>query len=203
MVDNKELIKPLLTFPKPGDSFYFIQVLQRKKDHKGKTLGGSNNNSRLIKPYFIKSIEHLEIHWEEMVKLAEVFNARVCINLNPRSFEKAGFQVLAKIANQMSNGDFYNIRKAYDSICGHYHAEMDKRWIVDIDEEDMDKVSVIRACINQLHLEITNKPYNVLAEIPSKTGLHIISNPFNLARFSQEFPEIECHKNNPVNLYIC
>lgn len=91
MVNNFDLIKPLLLFPTKEDNFYFVQILQRKKDHKGIRLGGSNNNSRLIKAYYIKSQEHLDTHTEEMIKLAQVFNARVSINLNPRSFEKAGF----------------------------------------------------------------------------------------------------------------
>lgn len=205
-VDNKEIIKPLLTFPKPGDSFYFIQILQRKKDHKGTMLGGSTNNSRLIKAYYITSLEKLEIHWGEMVKLAELFNARVSINLNPRSFKKAGFQLLTKIANQMENGDFYNIRKAYDSVLGNYHAEMDKRWIVDLDKEDLDKKDKIVQYINLAHLTMSEHEtagnYKILAEIPSKSGMHIITNPFNLEAFGKTFPKIEIHRNNPSNIFI-
>lgn len=202
MVNNKELIKPLLTFPKPGDSFYFIQILQRKKDHLGIRLGGSTNNSRLIKVYYINSLEKLEIHWEEMVKLAELFNARVSINLNPRSFEKAGFQLLAKVAHQMENKDFYNIRKAYDSVLGNYHSEMDKRWLIDIDKEDTEEYDKIMTTIDIEHALIKNRPYQILAIIPSKSGKHIITNPFNIERFSALFPRIEIHRNNPTNLYI-
>lgn len=185
-VDNKEIIKPLLTFPKPGDSFYFVQILQRKKDHKGETLGGSNNNSRLIKAYYITSLEKLEVHWEEMVKLAELFNARVSINLNPRSF--------------------YNIRKAYDSVLGNYHAEMDKRWIVDLDKEQLHFLTDIETFIQEEHTKLKDHEkvsrYCILAKIPSKSGIHIITNPFNLEKFSINFPGVELHKNNPSNIFI-
>lgn len=201
MTDNFDLVKPLLEFPHK-DSFYFIQILQRKKDHKGERLGGSNNNSRLIKAYYITSKEKLDIHREEMIKLAEVFNARVSINLNPRNFQKAGFHVLQKIANQMSNGDFYSIRKAYDSVCGEYHSEIDKRWLIDIDKEDLGKKDEIVGCVNLLQNKITNKPYKILAILPSKSGVHIITNPFNLEEFKKWYPTIEIHKNNPVNCYI-
>lgn len=203
-VNNKEIIKPLLTFPKPGDSFYFVQILQRKKDHKGETLGGSNNNSRLIKAYYITSLEKLEVHWEEMVKLAELFNARVSINLNPRSFEKAGFQLLSKVAHQMENKDFYNIRKAYDSVLGNYHAEMDKRWIIDLDKEQLELKHDIKMFIHEEHTKLSNHDkvsrYTILGNVPSKSGLHIITNPFNLAAW--KWPDVEIHKNNPTNLYI-
>src|SRR5689334_2580154 len=107
MVNNLKLIEPLLEFPHK-DIFYFVQILQRKKDHTGIRLGGSNNNSRLIKAYYINSLEKLHVQWEEMVKLAELFEARVSINLNPRNYKKAAFHVLSKISNQMGNGDFHD-----------------------------------------------------------------------------------------------
>ena len=50
MIDNFEQISKLLTFTSE-DEFYFVQVLQRKKDNPGGYLG-SNNSSRLIKAYW-------------------------------------------------------------------------------------------------------------------------------------------------------
>jgi len=203
MINNKDLIIPLLEFPHK-DIFYFIQILQRKKDHKGVALGGSNNNSRLIKAYFITSVEKLEKQWEEMIKLAELFDARVSINLNPRNFQKAAFHLLQKIANQMSNGDFYNVHKAYTSVCGEYHSEIDKRWLIDLDKEQIELKDKILQYINLSQLSLSEhkkaKNYEILAEIPSKTGLHIIANPFNLDVWP--FKNVEIHKNNPTNLYI-
>jgi len=202
MVDNFDLIKPLLEFPHK-DCFYFVQILQRKKDHKGERLGGSNNNSRLIKAYYITSQEKLDIHKEEMIKLAQLFEARVSINLNPRNFQKAGFHVLQKIANQMSNGDFYSIRKAYDSVCGEYHSEIDKRWLIDIDNPDRKAADDVADFITSLQKQINNRDYKVLAILPSKSGWHIITQPFNLASFTiSHHKEHEIHKNNPTNLYI-
>lgn len=201
MTDNFKLIEPLLHFPHK-DSFYFIQILQRKKDHSGERLGGSNNNSRLIKAYYVTSVEKLEIYREEMIKLAEVFNARVSINLNPRSFRKAAFHCLQRLANQMSNDNYHDAPKAYNSVCGEYHSEIDKRWIVDVDKDDLCEVDNIIHFINGLHTLIENKEYKVIASIPSKTGMHIITNPFNSETFNQYYPSIETHRNNPTNLYI-
>lgn len=201
MVNNKERIVPLLIFPNK-ECFYFVQILQRKKDHPGIRIGGSNNNSRLIKAYYIKSVDHLLVHWEEMMILANVFNARVSINLNPRNFRKAGFHVMQKIANQMANDDFTSIAKAYDSVCGEYHSEMDKRWLIDVDKEDMVNLDSIQATIVEIQAEITNRDYCILSVLPSKSGAHIITNPFNLAKFAAQWPKIEVHKNNPSNLYI-
>lgn len=202
MTDNKSLIEPLLTFPNE-DNFYYLQILQRKKDHKGQALGGSTNNSRLIKSYYITSVEKLNIHWEEIVTLCNVFEARASINLNPRSFEKAAFKLIQKVANQMMNKDFYNVRRAYDSICGEYHAEIDKRLIIDIYHyDDIHNMNEIMEYITKKHEEQQKREYKVLATIPSKSGFHIITNPFNIEHWSEKFPRIEIHKNNPTNLYI-
>ncbi len=201
MINNFDQIADLLEFPNK-DNFYFVQLLQRKKDHPGQRLGGSNNNSRLIKAYYITSVEKLHIHQEEMIKLCEVFNARACINLNPRNFEKAAFHCLQKIANQMSNKDFFGVRKAYDSVCGEFHQEIDRRWLVDIDTKDVSIAAQIRCTIEELQHEITNRDYKVLTTIETKSGYHLITHPFNLQKFSQRYPEIEVHKNNPTALYI-
>lgn len=199
MVNNKDLIIPLLEFPHK-DIFYFVQILQRKKDHKNQ-LG---NNSRLIKAYFIDSLGKLELQWDEMVKLAEVFEARIMINLNPRNYQKAGFHLLQKVANQMANNDFHSIYKAYTSVCGEYHSEIDKRWVIDLDKHQLDLKHDIMTFIyeSQNKLKNHNKAsnYTILAKIPSLSGLHIITNPFNLSDW--KWKDVEIHKNNPTNMYI-
>ena len=42
----------------------------------------------------------------------------------------------------------------------------------------------------------------IIVYLPSKTGLHLITKPFDLREFSSLYPEIEIHKDNPTNLYI-
>jgi len=54
MIDNLDKIKPLLNF-ESEDDFYYLQILQRKKENP--ELG---SNSRVIKNYYIKSVEELE-----------------------------------------------------------------------------------------------------------------------------------------------
>ena len=201
MVDNKNLIIPLLEFPHEN-LFYFCQVLQRGKDNPELNM----SNSRVIKTYYITSVKYLENHWEEMVKLAELFNARVCINLNPRNFEKAAYKLLQKIADQMMNKDFFNIRKSYDSICGEYHNEIDRKWLIDLDGDEVDLKDEITLYIedqfSKLKEHKTASNYKILAYIPTKAGMHIITNPFNAFEFTMKFSKISIHKNNPTILYF-
>ena len=75
MIDNFKLIKPLLEFPN-DDIYYHLQILRRGKDHP--ELPAAN---RVIKPYFICSLESLDYVEDEIKKLCEFFGARAYINL--------------------------------------------------------------------------------------------------------------------------
>jgi hypothetical protein len=191
MVDNFEQIRGLLSFDSE-DVFYFCQVLKRKKENAD--LG---SNSHVVKTYFIKSVDDLDRDMPEMILLAVHHNARVCINLNKRSFERTCYHTLKKLTDQILNKDFKSARKAYNSVCGMYAADEDKTWIVDIDVIGRFANEVLRFIDNTQ--PIGNK---LIAIIPTKAGVHLITKPFNLQDFKAQYPEIDVHKNNPTVLYI-
>jgi hypothetical protein len=195
MIDNFEIIKPMLKF-ESEDDFYFVQILQRKKDNP-EGVNGSNNSSRLIKAYFINSIEHLDAFKDEMIFFANHFNARVGLNLNKRSYEKTAFNTLKKVAELMHNKNFEMVKRAWNTSCG-IHNGGDKIWLLDIDTLDMDYVNGIKMFISG----IFPGGDKTLGLIPSKSGYHLITKGFDLRDFSSKYPEIEIHKNNPTNLYI-
>jgi hypothetical protein len=191
MVDNFEQIKSLLQFDN-DDQFYFVQIIKRKKENK--ELG---SNSHIVKFYYIKAAEDLDKNKEEMKLLAHFHNARVCINLNKRSFERTAFHTLKKITDQILNKDFKSARKAYNSVCGMYAGEQDKTWIVDIDEKGRYANEVLKDLD-----EIQPVGDKLISIIETKNGVHLITKPFNLQKFKEWFPDIEVHKNNPTIIYI-
>lgn len=194
MVDNLKLILPLLKF-ESKDDFYYLQILQRKKENP--EIG---SNSRVIKNYYINSKEYLENHYEEIKKLCEVFNARASIRLNKRSYEKVGFKCMTNLANTMMNREYEFLKASYDRACGLGHNDSEKKWILDIDQKfEQNKFDQFKSYLCDNFEPYGNK---VLAVIPSKSGFHIITNPFNLEKFKKEQLEIEIHKDNPTNLYI-
>lgn len=208
MINNFDLIRPLLSFDS-DDEFYFVQILQRKKDNPG-NINGSNNSSRLIKAYYIDSLEKFDKYKEEMIFFANYFNARVGINLNKRSYYKTAFNTMKTIAEQMHNKSFKTVHRAWNTACGVYNGG-DKIWLLDIDKiTDPDILAMFDypeerryhfmvKCINDSQPAGTEK---VLARIPSKNGYHLIVTGFDTRDFIDLFPEIEIHKNNPTNLYI-
>lgn len=203
MIDNLEKVLPFLQFDSEDD-FYYLQILQRKKENP--ELG---SNSRVIKNYYIRSQQHLLDRYEEIKTLCKVFNARASIRLNRRSFEKVGFKTLENIANTMQNREYKHLMKSYDRACGLLNNEKVKRWIVDIDKDEVIWLEQIINAIQPCE-PLGNK---ILAQIPSKSGIHLITKPFNVQQFKDYFTDelstygmdyidLEIHKDNPTNLYL-
>lgn len=115
MIDNFDLIKPLLTFENPGD-FYFIQILQRKKDFMEK------EKTKVIKEYFVENINFLDFKKKEMISLANFFNARVMIRLNKRNYEYISLKLLNELASRISQKT-YSIKNLISSVIGKYCVE--------------------------------------------------------------------------------
>lgn len=201
MVNNFEEIKKLLVFDSPDD-FYHVQIIKRKKDNPG--LPGRNNNARCVKTYYVSSIDYLEEKKQEMIALGQLHNARVCINLNRRSFEKIAYQLIIKVTGQIMSKDFKSVRRAYESVCGAYSHEPHKKWIVDIDTKDESYIKEVKELID-LSRSMCQMKEEPIIEIPTKNGVHVITAPFNVKEFNDlmkgmEIPEI--HKDNPTLLFV-
>lgn len=192
MVDNIDKILPFLKF-ESEDDFYYLQILKRKKENP--ELG---SNSRVIKNYYITSQDYLLKHYDEIKKLCEVFNARASIRLNKRSFEKVGFKTMENIAHTMMNREYKFLKASYDRACGLGHNDNQKKWILDIDAENIPVGIMI--FINSLE---PNPGINkCICTLDSKSGYHLITTPFNMQEFKEKYSDIEVHKDNPTNLYI-
>ena len=195
-IDNLEILKPFLRFDDPND-FYYLQILQRKKEN---PQLGSNN--RVIKNYYINSVEYLESHYHEIKELCKQFNARASLRLNRRNYENVAFKAMVNIANSMQNREYSFIKKSYDRAVGNGNSEPkgSKTWILDWDGDfdiyDAEKLG------NLLNKSQPIEQETFICFIPSKTGMHIIVSPFDSRDFQKEYPEVEIHKNNPTNLYI-
>ena len=192
MIDNFKLIKSFLEFPN-DDIYYHLQILRRGKDHPDMSAA-----NRVIKSYFICSLESLDYVEEEIKKLCEFFGARAYINLAPKSIKKTTMLQLKYLAQRAYEGDFKKIWKSWNTCAGEIKGE-ESRWVVDVDSFSSVIVRDIINCIHHIQPENYDKVKEV---IPTKNGFHIISEPFNLQQFKEIYPDIDVHKNNPTILYI-
>ena len=196
MIDNFKLIKSLLTFPN-DDIYYHLQILRRGKDHP--ELPAAN---RVIKSYFICSLEGLDYVEEEIKKLCEFFGARAYINLTPKSIKKTTMLQLKYLAQRAYEGDFKKIWKSWNTCAGEIKGE-ESRWVVDVDGPTDGEISEFieyqcEPVIKTFDGKIKSK---IIEYIPTKSGYHLITIPFNLQQFKEKYPDIDVHKNNPTLLY--
>ena len=194
MINNLELIKPLLNFSEQGD-FYMLYVFKRKKDQ---PEGERDNHQsvRTIKTYCIESIEHLERRYDEIKQLCEMFKARAYIHVQKQNHKDVSLNMLASLAERIRDG-VSNQKGLFDSVVGPIKTQ-EKRWIVDIDVTDFHAVTELSQFINYLKPE----GKKIEAVIPTKNGWHLITGKFDVKTFNEKFPDIDIQKKNPTLLYL-
>lgn len=190
MIDNFAQIKTLLDFPN-DDIYYHLQILRRGKDHP--ELPAAN---RMIKAYFICSLEGLDYVEQEVRDLCEFFKARAYINLTPKSIKKTTMLQIKYISERAYTGDYKKIWKSWNTCAGEIKGEQ-SRWVIDLDNYELEEIPPIINAINNIE---PIKP-KVFATIKTLSGYHVISSPFNIQQFRELYPNIDIHKNNPTLLY--
>jgi hypothetical protein len=219
MIDNLEIIKPLLNFTDAGD-FYMLYVFKRKKDQP-EDEKDNHQSVRTIKTYCIESIDHLERRYDEIKQLCEMFKARAYIHVQKQNHFDVSLNMMVELAQRIRNGQ-HNQKGLFDSVVGQIKTQ-EKRWIVDVDMKDENALMKIMNLINNgcKPLDIVNETHlhksdgsvvvtydydpKVIKVIPTKIGYHLITKRFDVMTFNKimslqgDVPEIQ--KKNPTLLF--
>lgn len=193
MINNFEHIRSLLNFDTSED-FYFLQIIKRRKDNPDLP-----RDMKLIDNYFIYSIEDFDKLESKIINQCNENNARAYFRLNRRNSRICAIHTMRKISELLIDGNYKAAKSSYLSAAGEYHNEKPKRWLIDIDEEDLIHKEAIQNTIAELHKDIP--AYNHIATLKTKNGYHMITNPFDMKKFREKFPTIEIKKDNPTLLY--
>ena len=209
-INNFHLVENLLPAEDDKEYFYFLQIIRRSKDHKGK----SNLKSKLIKSYFISSYAQLMEKKKEIILLCEYYGARAYLNPSPKSWAKFQRNLLVKCALQIDQGQVSNPFKMINSVAGELQGDK-KLWLIDIDSKDPKDLVNVKYKLLQLYSEHNqNAPddqlRNIHLTVPTLQGYHVITDPFDVNKFQQlhvSFANV--HKNSagmllyvPVSLYV-
>jgi hypothetical protein len=195
MINNLELIKPLLDFSNPGD-FYMLYIFKRKKDQPIEERD-NHQSVRTIKSYTVESIDYLEKRFSEIVDLSEMFKARAYIHVQKQNHHDVSLEMMVALAERIRNGN-HNQKGLFDSVVGQIKT-YEKRWIVDVDTKDNKELLNVKLAID------SSQPFGkdkIIAEIPTKNGFHLITERFDVMEFSKKFPNIDIQKKNPTLLYL-
>ena len=208
MINNLELIKPLLNFENEGD-FYMLYIFKRKKDQ---TTDKANHQSvRTIKTYCIESIEQLENRYEEIQQLCEMFKARAYIHVQKQNHKDVSLNMMVALAEKIRNGQ-HNQKNLFDSVVGQLKT-YEKRWIIDCDDvlepSPMMMAHIEYQCkpITEVEFDAAGVPIGIPnrkieAIIPTKNGHHLITKRFDVMEFKKKYPDVDIQKKNPTLLYL-
>lgn len=198
IIDNFEIFRKHLTFNTPYDR-YIIHVLRRPKDVK--TLGnelGSNECQRLLRTYYIDSLEYFDKKIPAIKELCKSNRARAYILPQVRNNEECLLNLAEKVIETIRLKNYsvkpeHILRSAY---C-EYHKSRSKVWILDLDDDcmiekwtetgfpkDQSKTKTWTAEqvleLVKTQLKAIGKSESDAYSVKTKSGTHIITSPFNL-----------------------
>ena len=179
-VDNFNLVHSII----PNYGVIFIQVISRNKD------GGTGE---VIKSYYVHQSTLFD-YKDEIIKLCKVFNARAYIQLNPCSNKKVQWHMVHNLLNYLESG-CTKITGILSEACGTSYDRL--FYLVDVD--DYTKTDLIQHLISQC-----TDAEQIL--IPTVSGWHIVTKPFNVNKFYQlqeieHLDRCEVHKQAMTLLY--
>lgn len=200
-IDNFELISEKL-FEKPlgEDEFYFLQILVRGKDG---VYASGNNKNHLIKYYTITSPEKLFSLKDEIAAICHVDNARAYIHPTKRNAKDVANIAVELAVHTFVSQNWIGFKSMYSTACGKSFVASDKKFIVDLDDihEGDTILDQIRKDIYGMRGHGGENSDKVFMVVPTKSGVHLVTHPFDLGQFGKKYPGIDVHKNNPTLLY--
>lgn len=213
MTDNTLNIASFMSYNK--DDFYFIQIIKRRKDNPIMV-----RDAVILKNYYVDSMDGF---FDTMVRVrstCDFENARAYIRLNKRNYKHLGMKVLNRALVYVSSNNNKPLSNVFDAVAGEFHNDPDKKWLIDVDNlvdfdpkmeihpneyggivglDGINNIGYLRTNLIRLQEETGREPMTEL--IPSKSGIHIITRPFNLKTFKGLFPEVSVHKDATCILY--
>jgi len=196
MIDNFEIIKKNLTFESNFDR-YIVHIIKRAKDDKGK-MYGVNETNRLLKTFYITSLEYLDGKIPVIKDLCESNGARAYILPQVRDNSACLKNLLKVVVDNLDNPTIKPDHLIRTSFCG-YHGSRDKKWIFDLDNDNMIEYRKILNFGGTVIEKIEWTPEKVLDfikeqlracgkddsqvyMIPTRSGNCIVSSPFDLKK---------------------
>lgn len=158
------------------DIFYNVALIGRKKDNA--LVDGK------VKSYTINDISDLDKYKQEIITICDALKVRAYISVNYKSHRQVALNVMVEIANYSLQDYFKSSRGLYDSVVAKFVDRKNQLWIIDVDKDDSFDKSVDELTYLYIKTIESCKPYKkIVTVIPTKSGKHIITHPFDASEF--------------------
>lgn len=201
-IDNFDKIREHLKFDKPGD-IYVVHVMFRVKDLRNdadKQMYLSHEETqRLIKTYYVDSLEYFDRKRPAMIDLANQNKARVYFTMTRKNRITCNRIILKKLVDEVDNPNVRYDHLIRSAVCGCHISDY-KWWTLDVDndtevdyenwdgtKEKVKLVDMKEKILSQLwKLVDATKTRSGLEifEVPTKNGCHIMTPPFNRSKMA-------------------
>lgn len=216
MVNNFEYIKKHMEFLNE-QSFYFVQILKRKKENPE-----LKSYSRPIESFYIFSKDDLDRYMPHIIDKCEKNRARAYIKMNCLDAQSVMLEQIATITRMIRDNDWKGMSKSLNSACGICGKQNgnEKLYLIDLDDEYADKVEEIKTFIDSLKplkyhgVTLTEEQRAELGfgdiepdtkikmEVPTKHGIHLLVSGFDKQTFKQKYSNIDVHDDGITLLYF-
>ena len=185
------------------DKYYVIELMRRGKDNPD--MPAANYHFR---NYYIYSWKDLNRYEQEIKNICNLLNLRAYCSVNYKLMSQVALDTLAESARRIAAHDYKKFYNIFESCSGKFVDSKNNLWVIDIDNvnidkhEDACKIAEISRLINNMESGYSE---NVVYYMPTKSGMHIITHPFNLQHFNEEYDNetlpLDIKKNHLTLLY--
>lgn len=207
MTDNferyRELIKLCGDLPESNvngtlDKYYVIELMRRGKDNPD--MAAANYH---FKNYYIYSWHDLEKYEPEIKKVCTLLNLRAYGSVNYKLMSQVALDTLAESARRVALHDYKKFYSIFESASGKFVDKGNNLWVVDVDNvNEKTPIGILTGYIDNMQ---SGYDKNVVFTMPTKSGIHLITRPFNLAEFNRGWNkaliEVDVKKNHLTLIY--
>ena len=206
IIDNFAEVRKHLRFDNPGD-IYVVHVMFRVKDLRNEEdracYLSHEETQRLVKTYYVDSLEYYDKKKPAMIDLAENNHARVYIAMTRKNRLTCNRVILKKLVDEVDNPNVRYDHLIRSSVCGCHISDY-KWWTLDVDKDteievnswDGEKWSVDKKIklvdikddvvseMSKLVDETKTRSGSEIFTVPTKNGYHIMTPPFNRSKMA-------------------
>lgn len=196
MVNNFDLINKYLKFYN-NRSFYFIQVLKRKKENPE-----MHSYALQIESYYIFSNEQFERVMPHIIEKCEQNRARAYIKLNCLDALSVGLATISCLTQEIRKEHWKALNACFNMACGQCGKQdgTEKLYLIDLDNETPESCQKYIDVINGL--PPVNNTDKIKLIVPTRNGVHLMCTGFELPMFKQIYPKIDIHDDGNTLLYF-
>ena len=167
------------------DRYYVVELMRRGKDNPD--LPAANYHFR---NYYIYSWRDLDRYEREIKDVCDLLNLRAYCSVNYKLMSQVALDTLAESARRIAAHDYKRFYSIFESCSGKYVDRGNARWVVGIDEYgSVTKEQAERLLTDYINTMESGHDVNVIYTMPTRSGFHLITCPFNLQKFNEGFWE--------------